>query len=291
MGFSQSNIRLNNYWENTYYINPASIYSEYKFIASVAGRKQWIEFPGAPNTEYILAAARINTQKNIQVGQIGIKAFRDEIGYTKLINISTSYSYSIRLKKNLLMNLGIAFSFQQVSYDMTQSKLETIGDPVIGMIENQKSNNADLGVEFIGKSILIGAASQNLGSLFTSENKLQTNSSFLYVMHRERIENSFYIQSGICAIKNEKLNQLELNVSGFLNPKNIPNIFQLGVFYRTRNEFGVLLGIDLNESVRLACSYDYNVSGISHNSIGTSELMLIWKFGKLPDCKCRELYK
>jgi type IX secretion system PorP/SprF family membrane protein len=262
------------------------------FVASVAGRKQWIGFPGAPETEYISGAARINTKKNIQIGQIGFKAFHDNIGYTQLLNVSTSYSYSVKLKKNLLMNMGFAISVQQVSYDMSKSNLETTGDPAIYVLENKKlTNNTDLGVEFVGKSILIGASSQNFASLFTKESKLQTNTNFLYFMYRTKIDNSFTVQTGVCAVQNENLNQMEFNISGFINPKNRPELFQLGVSYRTKNEFGVLFGIDLGRSVRLAFSYDYHLGGISRSSFGTPEMLLVWKFGKLEDCKCRELFK
>jgi len=58
VGFSQSNIRLNDYWENTYYINPASIYSLYQYTASAGARMQWIGFAGAPNTGFFTTTVR-----------------------------------------------------------------------------------------------------------------------------------------------------------------------------------------------------------------------------------------
>lgn len=291
-GFSQSNIRLDNYWENTYYINPASIYSEYKFMAGVAGRKQWIGFPGAPSTEYFIFTGKINTKENIQVGQLGLKIYNDVVGFTRLINVSTSYSYSVRLNKRLLMNLGVAYKIQNYSYDLTKSHRVISDDPLISLLENnQNTYNSDIGVEFVSNSFLFGAALQNLMSLFSEENPLQSNSNLLYVMHRTNKDYSFYLQSGICAIQNENLYQMEFTLTGFVNPKKHPDLFQLGFFYRTGKEFGVLFGADLGNSLRLACSYDYNISGISHKSFGTPEILLTWKFGKLRDCECRELYK
>jgi type IX secretion system PorP/SprF family membrane protein len=299
IGFSQSNIRLNNYWENTYYINPASIYSEYQFTASVAGRDQWIGFPGNPISGFLTATVRIYPKRNTQIGQLGLKAFYDELGYTKRVNISPSYSYSVKLKKNLLMNLGLAVSFQQTTYDMSKSTVGTIGDPIIYMNNNTYwESNADFGVEFVGKSILFGAASQNLFSLFNKENWVQTNTNFLYAMYRKKSQNLLYFQYGICAIQNVNLSQMEFNVSSFLSPNNHPDLVQLGVSYRTSKEFGVSFGMDLGKfgkkmgsSARLAFRYDYNFGSVRYSSFGTPEILLSMKLGLLPDCKCRELFK
>ena len=299
MGFSQSNIRLNNYWENTYYINPASIYSEYHSVASVAGRTQWIGFPGAPNTGFITATVRPYPKRHTQIGQFGLKAYFDKIGYTKRTYISFSYSYSVKLKKNLLMNLGAAGSFQNASYDMTKQNLETIGDPAIYNTMNNQSNfNPDFGVEFVSKSFLVGAASQNIISVLPKDNKLQTNTHFLYAMYREKTRNPVDFQYGICAIQNDNLTQFEFNITGFINSNNYSDLFHLGVSYRTMREYGVSFGIDLGKfgkkssnTCQLACRYEYNFTNIRQNSFGTPEILLIMKFGILPDCKCRELYK
>jgi len=293
IGFSQSNIRLNNYWDNTYYINPASIYSEYQFVASGAARKQWIGFPGAPETEYLTFAARIytNTAQSNQIGQIGLKVYHDKIGYTEFLNISPSYSFSFRLNTNWLMNLGAAYKIQSTTYDLTKATIESGGDPVITGIETKWSDhNADLGVEFVGNSLLFGAAIQNLMSLFINENSLQTNSNLLYGMYRREIDKSFNLLLGICAIQNENLLQGEFNVSGILKAKKLP-VIQLGVLYRTKKEIGALLGVDLNKSVRLAISYDYHIGDISNGSFGTPEILLVWKFGKINDCECEDLFK
>jgi len=261
-------------------------------VFSGAVRQQWLLFQGAPITGFFTAVGMFNTKKNTQIGHIGLTIFSDKIGYTSLLNISPSYSYSVRLNKSLLMNMGIAYKVQSFSYDMTKSTLGTADDPAIYSNETKwRNQNADMGVEFVGRSILIGASSQNLFSLFNQDNSSQSNSNFLYVMKKYKLDNSFYLQSGICAIQNKELSQLELNVSTFFNTNNHPDLIQFGIIYRTRNEIGVLFGMDLGNSVRLAYDYDYNFSGIRYSSIGSHEIMLTWKFGKLPDCKCRELYK
>jgi type IX secretion system PorP/SprF family membrane protein len=291
-GLSQSNIRLNNYWENTYYINPASVYNEYRVVASVAGRKQWISFPGAPDSEFITFAAHIKTHVNKSVSQLGLKAFHDKIGYTDLINISPSYSFLVRLDKDRTrLSFGFAYKFQNITYDMAKATLATADDPAIYRTETRWSaHNADAGIELVTNSLIIGAACQNIMSIFENNEHLQTNSNFLYIMNRYEIDDNFHLLSGICAINNESLYQLEFKTSVLLHSGNNPG-FQIGILYRTIKELGVLFGMDLNSSIRLAFSYDYNIGGIRHSSFGSPELMLIWKFGKVRNCDCSELLK
>ena len=293
LGFSQSNIRINNYWENTYYINPASMYSDYQFVASGAARKQWMGFPGAPETQYLTFAARIFTNKTQSnpMGQLGVKIYHDIIGYTEFINISPSYSYSARLNTKSLLNMGVSYKIQSVTYDIAKATLQSDGDPIMGGVETKWSDhNADVGVEFVGNALLVGASVQNLMSLFIKDKYLQTNSNFLYGMYRADIDDYFNLLLGVCAINNKNIYQGEFNVSGILKAKKLP-VMQLGVLYRTKKETGVLFGVDLSENVRLACSYDYHFGDISHGSYGTPEVLLIWKFNKLKDCDCEELFK
>ncbi len=300
VGFSQSNIRLNNYWENTYYINPASIYSEYQFVASAAARKQWIGFPGAPETEYLTFAARVFTNKtqSNQVGQFGLKAFHDIIGYTDFINVSPSFSFSVRLNQKWLLNLGAAYKIQSVYYDRTKITLQSDdypspeSDPVVEALTDRLiEHNTDIGIEFVGNSRLVGVSVQNLMSIFYKDTThLQTNCNFIYGMYNIEIDDYFNVMLGACAINNKNLFQGEFTVSGILKARKQP-VMQLGVFYRTKKETGVLFGVDLPGTVRLAFSYDYHIGDISHGSFGTPEILLIWKFGRLQDCECEELFK
>lgn len=298
-GFAQSNIRLNDYWENTYYINPSSIYSLYQYTASTSARMQWIGFSGAPSTGFFTATVRPNPRGRVQVGQFGLKVFYDEIGYTTLKNISVSYAYSVRLKKDLMLNLGTAGNFQSLDYDMTKSNLETIGDPAIYNTKNNEWDfNPDVGMELIGQTFMIGAASQHIFSLLIKENKAQTNTNFLYAMFRSTSGRLVNFQYGICGIQNVDLSQLEVKVSTVVNRNNRPDLFKLGVAYRTKKEMAFSVGMDLSQlgkgetsSLWLSCRYDYNFSNIRRSSFGTPEITLVWKYGVLLECKCQQLFK
>jgi hypothetical protein len=56
--------------------------------------------------------------------------------------------------------------------------------------------------------------------------------------------------------------------------------FQVSLLYRTRNEMGAILGMNLNSQFHISYSYDFNVSGIARYSTGSHELMLVYRMDK-----------
>jgi type IX secretion system PorP/SprF family membrane protein len=283
-GFSQSNIRLNNFWENTFYVNPSSIYNDYYFTLSTALRDQWIKFPGAPITGYFTAAAYSDRYKS----QLGLKFFYDRIGYTSLNNISFSYAYSIKFDNDHYLNFGLAQSLQNVSYDMEKANTETIGDPAIYKNLTKVNNyNADFGAELLGKILgkhyLLGFSSQNMVSLFTKKQLLQTNTNFLYGILEINTKSPFYFNLGFCLFQNEQLFQGELYGSAYYYLGHNYDI-KVGLLYRTKKEGALLFSYDFSNRMRLLLSYDVFFGSISHSSYGSIEIMLLWKFGLIPGC-------
>ena len=112
---AQSNIRLNNYWDNTYFINPASINDQSLAEFNMAARKQWVDFPGSPLTFF---ASATTYQENLHA-QFGLKLVQDKIGYTSTTAVDLTYAYSMLMQSDWQLHLGLAISFQSLSYDMS----------------------------------------------------------------------------------------------------------------------------------------------------------------------------
>lgn len=281
LGFAQSNARINNYWENAYYINPAAIDDDFAAVISAVARKQWFGVPGAPNT--FLGAGTVYFD-NLHT-QIGLKVFADEIGYTHVANASLSYAYSVTLDEWWRLHLGLAASFQSLSYDLLQVNPEALDDPtfITGLLKTN-NYNVDLGAQLTNKTLTIGLSGQNIFSIFFKENKLQTNTNFLYAKYRKRTNQSVDIQYGVSAIQYGSALQMEFSITSYFKYYNQPDLFQAGLFYRTRSDMGVLLGVNLGNNLHLWYSYDYNVGGLQTSLIGTHEMMLVYKFDKIPGC-------
>ena len=280
-GYTQTSIHINDYWDNTYYINPSSINSSYAGVISMAARKQWIHFPGAPTTFFASGLLYLDPMHT----QFGVKAFSDNIGYTTTANIALSYAYAVILNDDWRLHLGVAASFESLSYDPSQVRVDTQSDPFIYQkLVRVNHYNADLGTELASKALRFGASSQNIFALFFPKRDLQTNINYLYVIYRDYTEQLLDFGIGACGIQIQNQRQLELNFTTFFKTDDQSDLFQLGAFYRSSSEMGFIAGINLSKSLFLSYSYDYSVGGINRSSIGSHELMIIYRFFRAQEC-------
>lgn len=284
---AQSNIRLNNYWGNAHYINPASIYDKYLAVFSMAARKQWIGIEGAPMTYFASGSVYIDKLNT----QLGLIAVQDKIGYTSITNLNFTYGYALKLDRDWQVHLGMGVNYQSLSYDISQVNLSNSNDPLVYQYLNSENNfNSDIGIEVTNKSLRLGASSQNIFSVFSTEKNRQTNTNFLYARYRQNSNDMINFGVGVCGIQYSNFYQAEFNVTSYFKMSQTsgltdkPDLFDLGLFFRTGSEVGVILGFDINESLHLSYSYDYNVGSLSRGSYGTNELMLTLNLIKEPLC-------
>ncbi|MDD4971411.1 MAG: PorP/SprF family type IX secretion system membrane protein [Paludibacter sp.] len=285
---AQSDIRLNNYWVNSQYINPASVYDKYQAVFSMAARKQWFGFPGAPSTLFASGSTyleKLNTQ-------LGLVVVQDQIGYTSTTNIGMTYAYAIAFQREWQLHMGLGFNYQSLNYDVSKMSLSDEADPaVFDKLKTTSNFNADIGIEVTNRSFKLGAASQNLFSLFTSVNNQQPNTNFLYGRYRQVSNDMIDMGFGICGIQYANIFQAEVNITSYFKMpdrsglNNNPDKFDLGVFYRTQSEAGLIFGFDISEAIHLSYSYDYHFGGIRLSSYGTSELMLTYNLMREHICK------
>jgi type IX secretion system PorP/SprF family membrane protein len=289
LAFAQSNTRLNNFWENTNYINPGSIDEKYFIDVSMAARKQWLNLPGSPATFFAYGSTYIEKMRT----QFGLKLTQDKIGFTSTSDIDLSYAYAVKINRDWKLHLGLAASYQMLSYDLSQMNLQTGSDPAASAGLLKENNlNADVGAELIRDSWKFGVAGQNLLSLFSQINKQYVNTNFLYGMYRQNSDQLVNLGVGVCGIQYGNLYQMEFNATSYfdITDKRFDrlkkrDLLHAGLFYRTKNEMGVILGIDMSNSFSLSYSYDFNLGGISRSSIGTNELILSYKMNKPVRCR------
>lgn len=282
---AQSDIRINSYLENGYYINPASINQQYTAEFSMAARTQWLKFSGAPRTIYA-AATVFSESLNMQMG---LKFFSDKIGYTSVSNLALSYAYLIKLNPSWKLLLGINGSYENISYDLSEIKTKEDDMAFYNMLDKRNNFNSDFGFEFRTKRFKIGAASKNIFSMFEKkedDKRIQFNTNYLYAQKRMALTDFVDFGLGTCAILSGDIFQLELNASAYMRwDMNSDQYLQLGLLYRTKQEFGFLFGIDVTQDFKLMYSYDYHTGGISRSSVGTHEIILVYRIGRLYECR------
>lgn len=284
---AQSDIRLNNYWVNSQFINPATIYDKYQAVFTMAARRQWFGFPGAPSTFFASGSTYL---ENLHT-QLGLVVVQDQIGYTSTTNADLTYAYDIAFQRNWELHLGIGLNFQSLNYDQSKVDLDDQNDPsVYDKLKIASNFNSDIGVEVTNKMYKLGVSSQNIFSLFSKVNNQQPNTNFLYGRYREMSNDMINMGYGICGIQYSNIYQAELNVTSYFKMpdrsglNNNPDKFDLGVFYRTQSEAGVIFGFDISEAIHVSYSYDYHFGGISLSSYGTNELILTYNLIRQQVC-------
>jgi len=282
-GFAQSDIRLNNYWWKTSIINPASMDAEHLAEFDIAYRNQWTLFPGAPKTMYASGSYYIDDLHT----KFGVKILKDQIGYTSSLDLDFIYSYATKISYYWRVQMGLALSYQNQSYDASKIITETITDPLLyERLLNENKFNSDVGFEFTNDVWLIGMSGQNIASLFRTEKTRFVNTNIIYAMYRKFDKPTVNLGYGVSAIQTKNLFQMEFNLTSYFKIDSRADALQFGLFYRTRNEMGVLFGTNLGQNLHLYYNYDYNVGGISRSSIGSHELMLTYSLDKIEKCNC-----
>lgn len=280
----QSNIRINNYWDNNlYYINSASINEQYQKVVSLAARNQGVGYNGAPSTYFATGTFYSDDMHT----QFGVKAVQDVVGYTLASEITFSYAYSIPLTRDCQLNLGMGLSSQRVSYDASKINLASTGDTFLyEQIKTVSRFNADLGLEINTSEWKLGLSSQRVASRFIPENNRFPNTNFLYWVYRRRdYGTAMDFGYGLSGIQYNKIYQGEANLMAYFKAEDQRDIFGVGLFYRTWNEVGALLGFDLSRSLYFSYCYNFSVGGILNSNSGAHELIMTYHFEKLRNCK------
>lgn len=292
---AQSYIQLNNFWENTYFINPAVINDQYQAEFKMAARQQWFNLDGAPST-YFGSATIFNEKLNTQ---FGIKILEDKIGYTSVTNVDLTYAYAIQLKWDVQLHFGLALNYQSLSNNITEiitgSPDPNIYGPLMANDIGSKFNGG-IGGELTSKYWRVGASSQNLASLPQPHRSLFLNTNYAYAMFRQYSPNFVNMGFGLCGVQVGNIQQLQFIATSYFNidaqsdafqpgGARKSRAFQLGVFYRTRSEIGGVFGIDLGNNLFMAYSFDYNLGGISRSTFGTHEIMLTYRLNRKWQCR------
>ena len=282
--FSQSNIRISNFWENPYTLNPAAINNRDLAEFSLTGRKQWVNVEGAPST--FLATATTYLERFHT--QLGLKIIQDNIGFTSDSHYHLSYGYDVKLNDDWHMGLGLSGSYDRFSYDVSKLNLEESSDPnAYQSLMDEKYYNADFGVEFKSNSYRIGAVSQRLFSGAASS--YQPNTNIFYLKYRNFRPDPVNWGFGVAGFQYARLYQMEFSVQSYFSAFRLAeqsDQFHISAFYRTPGEVGAIFGINLTRSLYVSYGYDWNNSAIGYRSRGTHELMLIYRIPNDKRCNC-----
>jgi len=241
-------------------------------------RRQWAGISGAPETMTLAVDAPFLDSK---LG-LGLIVTNDKIGVTKETHFLTNYSYKISMNKgNLSFGLGAGLMTTNTAWSdlvvldpgdesyLSNSSVYVIPDFSFGVYYSYKNYFAGLSVPKL------------LGYRFNSDKSKYTftfnpgkynyllNAGYLYSLSQKV---KFLPSTLIIVSPGEKI-LIDLNTYFSYNDR-----IWAGASYRSGRSMGVLCQFAVNNQLRLAYTYDFDLGKLGRYSNGSHEIMVRYEF-------------
>jgi type IX secretion system PorP/SprF family membrane protein len=279
VGFSQQDLMVSQYTFNHAFLNPAATGISGFYNVSVMYRNQWVQFEGAPVSQFLSFDGPVISDK---MG-LGLLIQNETIGVNKQTDVSANYSYIMdmnRVKLSLGLRGGLTIFDAQytnhVAWDTDDAILQentTSYLPNFGFGAYLKHDNY-----YAGLSIphLLNYNPQSTLSLDFENSNQAVRHYYLMGGYRIHIGDDFVIEPSVLFKHAEKApSQLDGNL--LLEYKQI---FTIGGGYRTGDSFILLSKFQISNKFQLGYSFDVTMTDIKDYSNGSHEIMLNYIFGK-----------
>lgn len=269
---AQQDEQMSLYMYNPLYFNPAYAGSRDAISMVAMGRFQWVNFKGAPVSQWFSVHSPI-LKKSIGVGGHFIN---DRIGDRNRTSAYADLSGSIQVnKKKSRIAAGLSFGFDAMSFDFTESIVTDVNDPFYGQVVSVTKPNIGAGLYYYGERHFLGISVPRLLQSTTVDvnDILQT----LNTRH-------FFISGGYVFDLNSVLKlkpsalikytpgapiTADANVSMFMY-----NRIWAGVMYRFHESMGVNLVYHVKNNLNFGYTYDFPINGLRKYQSGSHEIVL-----------------
>lgn len=259
-------------------INPA--YAGIRGALNIAAfyRRQWTGIPGAPETMTLAADAPLLDSK---LG-LGLIITNDKLGVTKETHFMTNYAYNISLNNgNLSFGLGAGL----ITTNTAWSDLVVLDPGDENFLNNSRVfvvPDFDFGVYYSHKNYFAGVSIPKLMqySFDYEKNKYTTifnPHQYNYLIYTGYVINlnqkiKLFPSTLITVTPGEKL-QFDLNAYVNYNDR-----IWAGASYLNNRSLGFLIQFAINNQIKVAYTYDYDLGILGQYSNGTHEIMLRYEF-------------
>lgn len=263
--------QFSQYMYNGLVINPA--YAGSKDYLSLTGvyRKQWADFPGAPETQTFTAHGPLS-QGKMGLGFIFINDKTSDA--SKHMDFSAAYAFHIETGSGKL-SLGIQGGISQYTTDLTKLRVYDLNDNIANSNESEIFPLASAGLYYYTEKFYAGFS---VPQLLSNSPKAAPS-----------LVNHFFLTSGIVlgSSDNFKLKpsfllkmtstspvSYDINLNAFFG-----KVIGVGVSYRSEDAIVGMIELQLTPQLRLGYSYDMVQSDIKDFAPASHEIMLGYDFG------------
>ena len=265
-----------------YVLNPLSINPSYagnRGALSIAAfyRKQWTGVTGAPETFTLAADAPFIDSK---LG-LGLTIVSDKIGVTKETHIMTDYSFKINMNKGeLSLGLGAGITTTNTAW----SELVVVDPEDISMLDSKV---------YVVPEFSFGAyySYNNFFGGFSIPRLLSYNFNFeknKYDLTFNPAEYNYLLNAGYFFALSPKIKFFPSTLISYSLGKKLLMDFNAyvglndkvwaGLSYRNNRSLGALIQFAVNNQLRMAYTYDFDLGELGQYSNGSHEIMLRYEF-------------
>jgi len=269
-GQQDEQLTLYNY--NPLYYNPAYAGSRDALSFVALGRFQWVNFEGAPNTQWFSVHAPI-------VGNalgMGAHFVNDKIGARNRTSAYYDVSSSIRLNQdNARLAFGLSAGVDMLSMNFSNLTVHDATDPYYGQNMSTNRFNMGAGVYYYSERTYIGASMPRV--LEVKNTNVQNLFHTLNQRHLFLSAGHVFTLNSVLKLKPTTLIKFTPNapvtVDANLNLL-LYNRLWIGVLYRYQEAIGVNAVFRIRDFMQVGYSYDFPVNGLSSYQAGSHELLL-----------------
>jgi type IX secretion system PorP/SprF family membrane protein len=269
---AQQDEQLSLYNYNPLYYNPAYAGSREALSVVSLGRFQWINFDGAPNTQFFTVHAPVLGQA---LG-MGVNLVNDRIGSRQRTAVYYNASSGIRLnEKNDRLAFGMSFGIDAMAYDFTNLAVHDITDPFYGQQISTTKGNVGAGLYYYSDDHYIGISSPRI-----LETKALDNANVMTTLNQRH----FFITAGkvldinsVVKFKPTTLIKMtpdapltfDVNTNFMLYER-----FWLGTFYRFHESVGLNFVYNYKNWIHIGYGYDFPINRLINYQSGSHEVIL-----------------
>ena len=286
---AQQDPATSHYMFNTLTYNPGIAGISGLICATVLTRQQWTGFPGAPTTTFFNVSSPLPIF-NRNSGA-GLQIQRDNIGFDRDINLTGSYSYHLNVGSGKL-GIGVSLGMLNKNLDPTWhipsggEHTPASGDNLIPEgKESLVALDAGFGLYYSTNDYYAALSVTHINQPKVKYTKADTYVSRHYYAtagYTIPLANpSFEVVPSVLAFSDGKIMQFTINSLVKYNKR-----VWGGVSYRASDALIGMIGLELQNGLRLGYSYDFTLSDMRKGSSGSHEFMVNYCFdinmGKSP---------
>jgi len=283
--FSQLKPLYDQYILNGMSVNPAFAGSQEALSIGLLARNQWVGFEGAPKT----VTLSLHTPLRDERVNLGLLLFSDKTGSRSETGLMLNYAYRIYFKGGKL-SFGLAAGFTGLSTDREMLRYTDPGDELI-LNPGTRAILPEMsfGIYYYSDRFYAGFSvpyflnhklDESSGKYGLAVNPTRMTYMLLSGYKFPLSEKYQFIPSVL--IKTDSFKRMQVDLNGNLVYREK---IWLGAGYRSDNSMLYMLQYQVNNQFRVAYTYGYEFSELSHYQKGTHEIMLLYIFKYMVDVR------